>query len=164
MGVYHQGGVVPGQIWIGQQNFSTQSEGGFRKVFWWRTYPPPIYLLGKSGDVNTTDLMGIPFAKVQQVIQYSLGDCSVDGRRAVGLVAPRSSVELDEWRGRSAESGVQFDELWHWNRHLNLDDMDFGEDGVWQTLKRVVGRRGLVIWSVTRVCEGAAGRVLGGDW
>ena len=38
-------------------------------------------------------------------------------------------------------------------RHLNLDDMDFGDDGVVETLRRVVGRRGLGIWKVERICE-----------
>lgn len=41
-------------------------------------------------------------------------------------------------------------------RHLNLDDMDFGDDGVIPTLSRVVGRRGLGVWRVERVCDGQA--------
>ena len=31
--------------------------------------------------------------------------------------------------------------------------MDFGDDGVVETLRRVVGRRGLGIWKVERICE-----------
>ena len=38
-------------------------------------------------------------------------------------------------------------------RHVNLDDLDFGDDGVVETLKRVVGRRGLGLWRVERICE-----------
>ncbi len=38
-------------------------------------------------------------------------------------------------------------------RHVNLDDMDFGDDGVVETLRRVVGRRGLGVWRVERICE-----------
>lgn len=41
-----------------------------------------------------------------------------------------------------------------WRQHVNLDDMDFGDDGVLPTLRRVVGRRGLGIWRVERVCDG----------
>ena len=38
-------------------------------------------------------------------------------------------------------------------KHVNLDDMDFGDDGVVETLRRVVGRRGLGVWRVERICE-----------
>jgi phosphatidylinositol glycan class Z len=38
-------------------------------------------------------------------------------------------------------------------RHVNLDDMDFGGDGVVNTLRRVVGRRGLGVWKVDRICD-----------
>lgn len=40
-----------------------------------------------------------------------------------------------------------------WRQHINLDDMDFGDDGVLPTLKRVIGRRGLGVWKVERVCD-----------
>jgi GPI mannosyltransferase 4 len=40
-----------------------------------------------------------------------------------------------------------------WRRHVNLDDVDFGDDGVVETLRRVVGRRGLGVWRVERVCD-----------
>lgn len=38
------------------------------------------------------------------------------------------------------------------SRHVNLDDLDFGDDGVWPTLERVVGRAGLGVWKVDRIC------------
>lgn len=40
-----------------------------------------------------------------------------------------------------------------WRKHVNLDDLDFGDDGVAETLRRVVGRRGLGVWKVERVCD-----------
>lgn len=39
-----------------------------------------------------------------------------------------------------------------YRQHVNLDDMDFGDDGVWNTLSRVVGRRGLGVWRVESLC------------
>jgi GPI mannosyltransferase 4 len=45
-------------------------------------------------------------------------------------------------------------------RHVNLDDMDFGDDGVLETLRRVVGRRGLGIWRVERVCDRGDGEMI----
>ena len=45
------------------------------------------------------------------------------------------------------------EEVKRWNNHLNLDDLDFGGPrGVWNEIWRVVGRRGLVLWSVERDC------------
>jgi GPI mannosyltransferase 4 len=39
-------------------------------------------------------------------------------------------------------------------RHINLDDLDIGAEGVWATWRRVVGRRGIAMWRVRRVCGG----------
>ena len=165
MGTYHQGGVVPGQIWLGKHSLGTreESKGPMEQVFWWRTYPPPIYLLGKDTGVSTTDLMGLRFGDMQKRVRSALGDCR-RGSTRIGLVAPWSSVVLDEWRGNGTQNGVRIEELWRWDKHLNLDDMDFAEDGVLSTLRRVIGRRGLVIWSVERICDGRTKPVLGFDW
>ncbi|KKZ63741.1 hypothetical protein EMCG_01975 [[Emmonsia] crescens] len=54
--------------------------------------------------------------------------------------------EMDEGKVHS----LQLHLLWSYARHLNMDDMDFGGDGVWPTLKRVLGRRGLNVWLVGR--------------
>ena len=75
-------------------------------------------------------------------------------------------MEIDPWIAKSAEDQTfVFEEIWRYGRHLNLDDLDIGEDGVWATLGRVVGRRGLVIWKVRRVCvgEGVTG-MMPRDW
>ncbi|OAX82488.1 hypothetical protein ACJ72_03158 [Emergomyces africanus] len=92
------------------------------------------------------------------------------------LIAPNSNLFLDKyvvvhgsglslndadkyWENGKAKKqkeeggevpSLQFHLLWSYARHLNMDDMDFGEDGVWPTLKRVVGRRGLNVWLVGR--------------
>uniref|UniRef100_A0A060SY73 Mannosyltransferase n=1 Tax=Blastobotrys adeninivorans TaxID=409370 RepID=A0A060SY73_BLAAD len=51
MGTLHQGGVVPAQAYIGK-NLITSKAG--TTVVWWKTYPPPIWLLGQpNGTVET---------------------------------------------------------------------------------------------------------------
>lgn len=154
MGIYHQGGVIPAQIWLGQQNDSLD----FQEVFWWRTYSPPVWLLG-GNNITTTDLMGMPFEDVMRKVYAGLGSCA-EQEKAIGLVAPAASIELDPWtesRGdglwSAKEEGLVFEGLWRYRRHLNLDDIDIGGEGVGGTIRRVVGRRGLVVWSVKRRCN-----------
>ena len=157
MGIYHQGGVVPAQIWLGQQcQFGT---GMVEEVLWWRTYSPPIWLLDHSL-IQTKDLRGIPFTSLQTEIEAALGS-GCNSNKSIGLVAPRSSTEMDPWIAKSAEDQTSaFEELWRYNRHLNLDDLDVWTEGIWETLGRVVGRRGLVVWKIKRLCiaKGVADR------
>lgn len=114
------------------------------------------------------DLMGIPFSSLQVQVERALGPaCSTS--KSIVLVAPYSSLEIDHWIGKSARDQVlAFQEVWRYGQHLNLDDLDVGEEGVWGMLRRVVGRRGLVVWKVRRVCgirtgEGVTG-MMHGDW
>lgn len=158
MGVYHQGGVVPAQIWIGEQaNLSAKMS----EVMWWRTYSPPVWLLDHN-PLKTTDLMGIPFFELQSRIQASLGP-GCDSSNSVGLVTPYSSLEIDNAPAWEQE-GMVLEELWRYGRHLNLDDLDFAEDGILATLTRVVGGRGLVIWKVMRRCKVDKPGMMQGDW
>ena len=165
MGIYHQGGVVPAQLWLGQQS---EFKTNMMEVLWWRTYSPPIWLLNHT-PIQTTDLMGIPFASLQLRVETALGPgCNTNN--SIGLVAPFSSMEIDPWIAKSAEDRVfTFEEIWRYHQHLNLDDLDIGEEGVWGTLRRVIGRRGLVVWKVRRLCEdrsieGEVRGILHGDW
>ena len=146
MGTYHQGGVVPAQIWLGGARTH-----GIAEVLWWRTYSPPIWLLDHNG-IETTDLMGIPFQSLQVRINARLGpgECN----KSIGLVAPHSSIDLGIWTQSSAKEGaLLFEEIWKYEKHLNLDDLNVGEEGLWETMKRVVGRRGLVIWRIHKPCQ-----------
>ena len=157
MGVYHQGGVVPAQIWLGHQK---NASANMNEVLWWRTYSPPVWLLDHN-PLKTTDLMGIPYTSLRSELRASFSpDCTPF--ESIGLVAPYSSVALDKLSRE--DPGLVLEELWRHNRHLNLDDLDFAEDGVWATMKRVVGRRGLVIWRVRRRCTIAQSGVMQGDW
>ena len=112
--------------------------------------------------------MGIPFASLQTHVKTALGsECNTD--KSIGLVAPYSSLEIDPWIAESAKDRTfAFEEIWRHGRHLNLDDLDVGEEGVWGTLTRVVGRRGLIVWKVRRLCglgtrDGVRDRMRG-DW
>lgn len=144
-GVYHQGGVVPAQTWIAQQPNVSQT-------LWWKTYSPPRWLLnGKSESVNTTDLMGMKLEPMFEQLQEH-AQCE-DARNRTLLVAPSSATSLDAytWPSNTGHSLI-FLRLWHYRNHIGLDDMDFGDDGVLPTLQRVVGRRGLVVWQVSKTC------------
>lgn len=187
MGIYHQGGVVPVQVWLGQEQ--TDLTASTTEVFWWRTYSPPIWLLNHS-PLNTTDLMGMPLAEMQARIMTALDgsdqqeeveeaestslleeqqqhkgkevegesetkkNCdssSSSSSRTVGLVAPLSSLELDLWRYKSRVQ-LQWKEVYRYTQHLNMDDLDFGGNpsGPWAEVRRVLGRRGLGVWTVER--------------
>ncbi|KAI4154096.1 MAG: hypothetical protein LQ341_000435 [Variospora aurantia] len=149
MGVYHQGGVIRAQSWLGQQNLH---DLGVNEVFWWRTYSPSVWLLGGK-EVVTTDLMGMKADLMIKRVLDATGKCGDGTSKSVGLVAPFSSIELDGWTGHGHGSEhLLFEQVWKTTKHLNLDDMDFEEDGIRGTLVRVVGRRGLVIWKISRPC------------
>ena len=155
-GIFHQGGVVPMQIWLGshhQHHSLTQPHLSRTPVLWWRTYSPPIWLLdGKdtSSGLQTVDLMGIPANQFFSTLEQKTR-CG-NGVQDLVVVAPRSSRELDAYRSGEKEQW-HWEEIWTEWRHLNLDDMDWVEDGVVGTLQRVVGRRGLTAWSVRRECN-----------
>ncbi|KAL1981440.1 hypothetical protein VTN96DRAFT_2656 [Rasamsonia emersonii] len=186
MGIYHQGGVVPTQLEIPaivSASLATKQDGqlagpalgGTATVFWWKTYSPPLWLLGDNSsfpvEVKTRDLMGIPGMEMIQELDTAVPECPASskagskpvasddslGNNSVFLVAPRSATFLDDYTGLSSspvDPPLRLRELWTYRKHLNLDDLDFGDDGILPTLKRVIGRRGLTVWAVDRVdCE-----------
>jgi phosphatidylinositol glycan class Z len=152
MGTYHQGGIVPVQMHIARTNETVS------QVFWWKTYSPPIWLLnGKNEELATVDLMGIPGDQMLEKVKNDLPPCRTRKPPKVGvgstfLVAPRSAYFLKPYCESSEQGEVTLEEVWSHRHHLNLDDMDFADDGFWKTMGRVVGDRGLVIWRVTRNC------------
>ena len=155
MGIYHQGGIVPAQVFLSKQPDATQA-------IWWKTYVPPIWLLnGKNEVLRTSDLMGVPGERMMEQLK-GLATCDTPADRrsmeylkeknGTYLVAPLSATWLDPYLPNKGLEGLRFREVWRHEQHLNLDDLDFGDDGVWNTLARAVGRRGLAIWRVTRSC------------
>lgn len=155
MGIYHQGGIVPGQVFMSNQPDATNA-------IWWKTYSPPIWLLdGKNEVLQTKDVMGMKGeALLNQLTSLATCDTPADRRNqeylkeknGTYLIAPASATWLDQHLPNKGLQGLRFREVWRYRQHLNLDDLDFGDDGVWNTLTRVVGRRGLVAWRVTKSC------------
>jgi phosphatidylinositol glycan class Z len=152
MGTYHQGGIVPTQIFLSKQPDATTA-------IWWKTYSPPIWLLnGKNEVMKTHDVMGMPGpSMIKELI--ALATCHLpspnqalyyEEKEGTYLIAPLSATFLDSYLENDQE--LKFHEVWRYQQHLNLDDLDFGDDGVWPTLSRVIGRRGLAAWRVTRNC------------
>lgn len=156
-GIYHQGGVVPAQTWIANQN-------NVKHVYWWKTYSPPQWLLdGQNDIIKTEDLMGMDGSRMMSKL-FNTATCAgqkdrkrerVDPRKVL-LVAPASAAYLDPFTSSEnvghAGVGVMLKEVYQHQRHIGLDDLDFGDDGVWPTLRRVVGRRGLVVYQVNKEC------------
>ena len=161
MGVYHQGGIVPTQIFMSRQPDATQA-------IWWKTYSPPIWLLnGKNEVLQTRDVMGLPGDKLmEQLAELATCDTPADRRNneylkeknGTYLIAPLSATWLDPYLPNKGLEGLRFREVWRYRQHLNLDDLDWGDDGVWNTLSRVIGRRGIAAWRVTKSCPDRAKR------
>ncbi len=170
MGTYHQGGVIPTQLWLGTQD-------NVRTVFWWRTYSPPIWMLDGNGVVvETVDLMGLKAEEMMVQVRNAAVCDAILSQRGTGigngdgngtaieettyLVAPHSSTFLDRYTVKAEEGmdvkvdvDLHLEQVWSYAQHINLDDLDFADEGVWLTLKRAVGRRGLGVWKVTRRCS-----------
>jgi len=146
MGTYHQGGVVPMQIHI------AHSTTDISQVFWWKTYSPPIWLLdGRIKDIKTVDLMGMQAEKMVKDVTAAI-DCTKKGSsQGVAVVAPASATFLDKYL--NGDEDLVLEERWRYTQHLNLDDLDIGQEGVFGTLSRVVGRRGLVLFDARRKCK-----------
>lgn len=151
MGVYHQGGIVPTQVFLSKQPDATQA-------IWWKTYSPPVWLLNGKNEVLTThDIMGMKGPSMIREIG-ALATCYqpsenatayLDQQEGTYLIAPLSATFLDNYTS-NLSPGLHFQEVWRFTQHLNLDDLDFGDDGFWATIKRVIGRRGLGAWSTLR--------------
>lgn len=175
MGVYHQGGIVPAQIAIPSLMETRNTSILQVEVFWWKTYPPPTYLLGAPGInaissepvvIASVPLMGIPQAELLQSLSDSLekysAPCSdhslIPSTKDFYIAAPLSGWRMGKPFNKKDLSfstdrpGLNFTHLATFPKHINLDDMELGDDGVYSTLSRVVGRRGLGIWHVDRIC------------
>ena len=177
MGVFHQGGVVPVQLAMPVVSSRLPpllvQEKANAQVFWWKTYPPPIWLLGEDTPIHldTRDLMGMSGVDMLREIDQVLPSCSssssleenkggeeiphttTNDKVHVLLVAPKSATFLDKYTSpHSSDVAIRISEQYSYKNHVNLDDVDFGDDGILPTLNRVVGRRGLAVWAVERVC------------
>lgn len=160
MGAFHQAGVVPMQLHLGNE---ASLPVGSRSL-WWRTYSPPVWMADANPEqLQTIDLMGMKADKVFTRIVEELGSCQ-DQQAEKGqliLVAPDTAEEIDAWKGQlinrrglewRGKDELRWTKLWRVARHVGLDDLDIPNDGIWGTLKRVVGGRGLTAWKIQRDC------------
>lgn len=137
--------------------------------------PPPTHpTSGKPLNISTISLQGLPQHDLLFLLMQHVATCdpSLIERLSphsqstdVFVAAPLSAWHLPEEQYPDVQDfsfQVEFERpdvrlglrnLKTWRKHLNLDDLDFGDDGVLPTLRRVVGRRGLGIWRVERVCD-----------
>lgn len=149
-GLYHQAGVLPVQDWIRQHEANIPS-----RVFWWKTYSPPRWLLGQANaQITTTDLMGISGPQMMDRLSGSIS-CEQGAAHEALLVAPGSATFLDAFTSTpdSEASGLNFDLAFSHRQHIGLDDLDFGDDGFGPTIQRVFGRRRLDVWRVSKFCS-----------
>lgn len=155
MGVYHQGGVIPTQVFLSTHPDATHA-------VWWKTYSPPVWLLNGKNEVLTThDVMGMKGPLMLEELG-KLATCHLPPstnsssylaeKEGTYLVAPLSATFLDQHINSTDAKGLRFHEVLTYRQHLNLDDLDIGDDGFVPTIKRVVGRRGLGAWRVTKDC------------
>lgn len=176
MGIYHQGGVVPAQLAMPSiiSSAVTREQQQVERlnvtVFWWKTYSPPLWLLGDitniEADIQTHDLMGMPGTDMIQYLDSVIPGCPSSPNNKIDnniilLVAPRSATFLDTYMASSpsdtsdnkiiSNPPLYMTEQWTYTNHLNLDDIDFGDDGILSTIHRVIGRRGLTVWAVERI-------------
>ncbi|KAK5272219.1 alpha 1,2 mannosyltransferase [Exophiala xenobiotica] len=185
MGIYHQGGIIATQLAIpsllAQSITHTQSRTHNIEVFWWKTYPPPNFLLGteprhpltnSSLNISTVPLMGFPQSELVFMLMQHMPTCDPSlierlilhkEKTDVFVVAPLAAWRLEATEPPSSNFSfsVAFNippaelimtNIFTYRQHINLDDMDFGDDGVLPTLHRVIGRRGLGVWKVDRIC------------
>ncbi|KAF1813536.1 hypothetical protein P152DRAFT_323477 [Eremomyces bilateralis CBS 781.70] len=140
-----------------------------REIIWWKTYSPPLWILnGANGVVETVDMMGAERAVVLDRLKVGTRKACYPTERsglseAVFLVAPKAvrllgpgdqsyGVVGEKNFGRGRGLRVRMEHLD--TRHVGMDDLDWGTDGVIGTLWNLVSERGLVVWSIWRDCGG----------
>lgn len=90
------------------------------------------------------------------------------------LVAPHSNPFIDQFIAvdqvnsglipddRKHQDPIEFStdlrlrKIYKYDTHVNMDDFDPMEDGLFGAVRQVLGRKGLVVWLVTRECEEAS--------
>jgi phosphatidylinositol glycan class Z len=79
---------------------------------------------------------------------------------------PADQAEPFLVRAKEEPSGgetLSFTKQYIYHRHVNLDDLDFADDGVFGTLGRVFGRAGLGVWRVRADCGDTSAEIIMDD-
>ena len=140
-GVFHQGGVIPVQTWLGQEK-ARWSEKGEIQAFWWRTYSPPRWMVdrknaagllkARSANLLTVDLMGMNASVVRRHVEDALEDwcrAQKDVRSGVAealLIVPRTCQETSTWCEHPHLS-----EALAGRAHVGLGRSMLGKDSQW---------------------------------
>jgi len=145
MGVYHQGGIVQAQAY-------PQTRPDIIQAYWWKTYSPPTWILGdRNHNLTTHDLMGLKSTLLESHICDWYREHALGLDKQAVIVAPYSATFLDQFvdNDTSPPNCLSLTKRWSTKAHFNLDDMEFGDDGVLSTLSRVIGRRGIVVYDIS---------------
>lgn len=127
MGIYHQGGIVQGIDHIRSQYINQKTESSTTFV-WWRTYPPPIWLLGDQN--NEVQALEIRDGKLSGTVDKSKKVVFIDAKgldlkqlskiftKGTKIVTPQASfnTELKQLNAKC---------IWSYAHHLDLDHLDF---------------------------------------
>jgi GPI mannosyltransferase 4 len=134
-----------------------------------------------SLNISTVPLMGYPQSELVFMLMQHMPTCDPTlierlfihkEKTDIFVVAPLAAWRLAPFSHRESQTfeyppvanfsfaidmnqppaQLQLNNLAVFRQHINLDDLDFGDDGVWPTLERVIGRRGLGVWKVDRIC------------
>ena len=166
MGIFHQGGVVPVQMHIGAYDGSN-SFGNVQTVIWWKTYTPPVWLLGHRGldptEIRIVDLMGASRQTVvDSIVANTVCDDPGDVRQSETsttlVITPRSAnaQSLAQESNSTPNPGskqIVLREIWTYSLHLSLDNMDWATDGAWATITKLITQRGISIYQAYVICS-----------
>jgi phosphatidylinositol glycan class Z len=142
MGIFHQGGVVPAQAHIGKV-----LTNGTDIVVWWKTYSPPIWILGRPlGSVRVVEPLpvGTDTERYAPVVEYLEGGATSGKLSIVDLMGANTEIirnALEAVTRTSTKnnylvapvasfyhsplgSWFNFTEVWMRRSHLSLDDVD----------------------------------------
>lgn len=127
MGIFHQGGILPAT-----QVMSEIYKNDNISFIWWRTYSPPLWLLGKkavsfqrldnenfvynnptANASEIVDTMGRSKDKINQLLKY-LGE----NNRKVFICLPKASFNL-------YFNDLKVKKIWEYRYHLDLDHIDW---------------------------------------
>lgn len=126
MGIFHQGGVVPGLEHVR----NTQS-GSHATYVWWRTYSPPIWILGdQNHEVQSIEIVnGIALDEIDPLKEVSIIDAKGTDLAKLKpyfvkdnyVVTPRASYETELMDTFAAT------EVFCHGAHIDMDHLDWSD-------------------------------------
>ncbi|RMZ80551.1 hypothetical protein DV737_g2917, partial [Chaetothyriales sp. CBS 132003] len=118
-----------------------QSEVVFMLMQHFPTCDPGLVDYISPHPVPTEVFVAAPLSAWRLPFDHDGDDTATKPPRLLDPSDPSFSIHFPDQR---AALGMR--SLHVWRKHLNLDDLDVGGEGVWRTVQRVWGRRGLAVW------------------